>query len=332
MTQRYLAGVALGVLMSATALSGAIAGEEPYVATVCDDTGRTSSWCGSNFGVRALAFPDFYLSAKEYQFTHTNRDETTYRLPTGASVETFRPSAPINQQELCDVLPNARYPSRTATWPGQHAEVIYNTNLTARVPYFNAGYYEWRVVLPKKPRGNLNIALQCAVLKPQEIDVTDCAAEMGERQGPGSCNPAFLNPGRNPVLNATLPRLTAAASPGPWNPASFSPFNLTAYRNPSPYALSFGSGGAISDGPSSSILAGGVNARINLKSCFTKSIFVKQPVSGQVNARGQVESDLEAGDRIFVRLDVPRGHPMDIYCHAQSLKVLGIGDGGTLID
>jgi hypothetical protein len=35
---------------------------------------------------------------------------------------------------------------------------------------------------------------------------------------------------------------------------------------------------------------------------------------------------LEMGDLIYVRIDVPRANTVDVYCHAQSLKVMGIGE------
>ena len=76
----------------------------------------------------------------------------------------------------------------------------------------------------------------------------------------------------------------------------------------------------------SQVLDGGANARILLKTCMDKSIVTKLPVSGQVNALGQEETDLEAGDIIYVRLDVPRQNTVDIYCHAQSVKLAGVGE------
>jgi hypothetical protein len=49
-------------------------------------------------------------------------------------------------------------------------------------------------------------------------------------------------------------------------------------------------------------------------------------VTGQINALGETENDLEAGDLIYVRMDVPRQNTVDIYCHAQSVRVAGIGE------
>jgi hypothetical protein len=57
-----------------------------------------------------------------------------------------------------------------------------------------------------------------------------------------------------------------------------------------------------------------------------KTIVTKLPVTGQVNAENQVEADLEAGDIIYVRMEIPRANTVDVYCHRQSLKVMGIGE------
>ena len=61
----------------------------------------------------------------------------------------------------------------------------------AKTPAGNAGFYEWWIRLPKKPSGEINIVIQCGVLKPNAFAVYDfdsvelCAAETGERIGAG---------------------------------------------------------------------------------------------------------------------------------------------------
>ena len=57
-----------------------------------------------------------------------------------------------------------------------------------------------------------------------------------------------------------------------------------------------------------------------------KSIVTKLPVTGQINAAGETENDLEAGDTIYVRMDVPRQNTVDIYCHSQSVRIQGVGE------
>jgi hypothetical protein len=97
------------------------------------------------------------------------------------------------------------------------------------------------------------------------------------------------------------------------------PFNLTAFKNPGGYTLTIDSKTlCMANNGSMQILDGGPNARILLKACMDKTVVTKLPVTGECNALLQRETDLEAGDLIYIRLDVPRGNTVDIYCHAQS--------------
>ncbi len=288
---RKVMGCSAMVAMLVVAVA-AFAGQEPYVAVVGDDT----------------SIPTFYISPKHFQFTHPNTHPAYEK-------EHFKASQPVLQDEKCVLDPNA-----------------YETNPNARVREGNAGYWEWHIVLPKKPQGNLNVVIQCGILKPQEMDVLECAGETGERQGPGRCNRRFDEPGHNPVHSSALPRLTVKASPGPFSSPGFKkPFNLTAYRNPSNYHFREQHNGRLKNSSSMQVLNGSSGARFVLKACMDKTIFVKIPVTGQLNALGQVEYDLEAGDRVWVRMDIPRGHTMDVYCHAQSVRIQGLGNPITLL-
>jgi hypothetical protein len=326
---------AVSALLAATALaSGAFAGQEPYVATVCDDrsaviessvapNGIQDGYCNNfrsyDIGVRLGAFKNFYMSAKEYQFTHTNFDNAYRPVPTLATFakgENFLASTAINSPEYCNY--DLRLP----------------TNVTARLKAKNSGVYEWTIVLPKKPEGNLNLAIQCGVFKPEETDVMFCAGEEGEIQGPGRCNQALTLPGVSNIVSAGLPMITATAYPGLYTRQfnNYTPFRLTAYRTPSTMAAAFDANGALTNSAVNQVLNGSAGTRMPLKACLTETIFIKQPVTGQVNALGQTESDLESGDYIIVRMDVPRGHTMDLYCHAQSVKIQCIGDPLSLLD
>jgi len=61
-----------------------------------------------------------------------------------------------------------------------------------------------------------------------------------------------------------------------------------------------------------------------------KSVVTKLPVTGQVNALLEAENELQEGDLIYVRIDIPgggtNGNKVDIYCHAQSVRLAGVGD------
>ena len=236
-----------------------------------------------------------------------------YTRVGGAGCEQFRSQTSATQPEICDV-------SGT------------NGLRNAKTPAGNAGFYEWWIRLPKKPSGEINIVIQCGVVKPSAFAayhydaVKFCAAETGERIGAGVCVRQGVDPGVSPVLNTALPRIKAMAYPGYFN-IDFAPFNLTAFKNPSAYTLVFDPvSQAMSNNGNSQVLDGGSNTRIMLKTCMEKAVVTKLPVTGQINALGQEEADLEAGDFIHVRMDVPRQNTVDIYCHAQSARLQGVGE------
>jgi len=288
----------------------AMAGEDPYIAIVGNDQ---------------TAADTFYFSDKYTQFMY---DQTVFGVDvcftkTGVpqSCEIFKAQTPVIQPEVCDLAATVKTPP----FPG-------NRGLkNAKTPAGNSGWYEWWIRVPKKPSGEINIVIQCGVIKPNAFAVYGydavelCAAETGERIGAGVCVRQEVDPGVSPVIKEALPKITAIAYPGPYN--DFSPFHLTAFKNPSAYSLTFDPvSGAMSDNGNSQVLDGTSNARILLKACMDKTIVTKLPVTDQINSMGEAETDLEAGDLIKVRMDVPRQNSVDIYCHEQSARLMGVGE------
>jgi hypothetical protein len=232
----------------------------------------------------------------------------------GSGQEQFRSQTLNSSVEVCDATTAAR---------GLRS---------AKTPAGNSGFYEWYIRVPKKPDGEINIVIECAVVKPNAVAVYReqaielCAAETGERIGAGTCVRQEVDAGVSPVIQAALPKITAMVFPGPFS-VNFAPFHLTAFKNPGTYSLALDAvTGAISNSTNSQILDGSANAQILLKACMDKTIITKLPVTGQVNQAGETENDLEAGDLIWVRMDVPRQNTVDIYCHAQSVRLAGIGE------
>lgn len=306
----------IGCLLALAMVSTAFAGEDPYIAVVGNDIDANG----------------FYFSEKYEQFLY---DQDYIGVPVcwggfpgttpqtrvgGPGCEQFRSNTLNNQPEICDA----------SGFINNWGDYTFFGEPNAKVGKQNAGYFEWWIRLPKKPDGEINIVLQCGVLKPNAFAfegfeaVLKCAAETGERIGTGFCTRDDVEPGVNPIVNGALPRLTAIAYPGPYS-LGFTPFNLTAYRNPSSYVLTLNDS-AMKDSSSLQVLDGSINARVLLKSCMDKSVLVKIPVDGQVNAKGQTEAALEAGDLIQVRLDIPNNNTVDIYCHSQSARLQGIGE------
>jgi len=289
----------------------AMAGEDPYIAIVDND----------------ILANTFYFSPKYTQFLY---DQPYISVPVcfkkggvPEECEIFKAKTSINQPEVCDY---------TGTGTGGNVPpFIDRGNKNAKTPAGNSGWYDWWIRLPKKPDGEINIVIQCGVVKPNAFAVYGydavalCAAETGERVGVGVCVRQEVDPGVNPLITAALPKLTAIAYPGPYN--DFTPFHLTAFKNPSSYTLTFDAvTSAMSNNTSSQALDGSSNARILLKTCMDKTVVTKLPVTGQLNALGEAETDLEAADMIYVRLDVPRQNTVDVYCHAQSARLAGIGE------
>ena len=126
------------------------------------------------------------------------------------------------------------------------------------------------------------------------------------------------------------------AYPGPYAIESWTPFNLTAFKNPGKYELttekipdlqaSPTDECAMTNSSSLQVLDGSTSSRILLKSCMDKCVVAKIPVTDQINALGQTEQDLEAGDLIYVKMAIPINNTVDVYCHAQSAKIAGIGE------
>jgi hypothetical protein len=302
-------------------VSAAFAGEDPYIGIVGNDSD----------------FNSFYFSQKHQQFLF---DQETIDVPVcfgsfppftpqtrvgAAGCEQFRSNKPINQPEICDV--------GGTVIDFFKGDFEYFGNPNAVITKQNAGWFEWWIRLPKKPSGEINICIQCGVLKPNTftpftgfLAVEECAAETGERIGTGWCTQDQVEPPMNPIVNTALPRITAIAYPGPYAPVDFKPFKLTAYKNPSNYALTNNVDGKMTDSNSLQILDGSTSARILLKSCMDKCVVAKIPVTGQVNSDNEEESDLEAGDLIYVKMAVPINNTVDIYCHAQSARIAGIGE------
>ncbi len=339
----------IGCLLALVMVSAAFAGEDPYVAIVGNDA---VSGVGLGNGV---ANP-FYFSQKHQQFLYDqdlisvpvcwgefplNNPQTRVTfgacsplIPNDCGCEQFRSNKQIDKPEVCDrngqVTEGQGNDPDTFTFFGEP---------NAMIGKQNAGYFEWFIRLPKKPSGEINICIQCGVLKPDTFAVISelnnsfdainlCAAETGERIGTGFCTRDQVAPGTNPIVAGALPTITAIAYPGPYS-LGFAPFNLTAYKNPGPYGGADRGGDAIDNMTATAafqLLNGTAASRVLLKACMDKCVVAKIPVTGQVNAAAQTEADLEPGDLIYVRLDVPITNTVDIYCHSQSVRLAGVGE------
>jgi hypothetical protein len=321
---KRLTSVAVAVGLVVGAASTTWAGQEPYVGAVGEDDQMNT----------------YYLEPKLWAWLHSETtSDTTWRWD-GDEVwdvdfdnevdpaEIFQVSSGIivNHPEVCikpqEVLNGIPGPANNdLLWEGE-------LEPTAWLTHGNEGWYKWRINLPKKPRGNINIVVQCGILKDNSYTypnaIEECAGETGEKLGPGVCTRANDVKGTQVMLLAGLPKVTAVAFPDPSR--GVDPFHLTSFKTPSFYALGFKPDGSLKPVQSSHVILDGSNAsRISLKACQPESMYVKIPVNGQINGLGETEVPLEAGEEIEVTLQFPDGHPMDIYCNKYSVKLMGLG-------
>jgi len=282
----------------------ALAGQEPFVATVGPDSGSADGL----FPTGSDRDLDFYISPKLRQFTE--HDCTADSFPgesftahTGANATGG--ARVLNQPEICDTAGQ--------TFGG----FVFRGDWNARVPGQNSGSYRWKIALPKKPNGPINIVLECGILKPQQFGVDGfeavkrCAGYTGERvtgcsslQEPvGSVTPARLPNITARAFSVNLPPLADGTRGFVW---------LNAYQNPGSYTST------LSLNQSADV----VHRRIVLKACQDKTIVAQLPIV-------EGEQLLEQGDIIEVTLNVPGGtggNQLDIYCGRDSLKIQGIGE------
>jgi len=324
----------LAILLAMVFVVPAFAGEEPYKAAVWNDN----------------HIPYFHISPKVYQFTHPN---TAYYDDCKDVLDPFDPRVDPDKCEIDDgvaICPSKcqeGFNSKTAAFQpevccAQKVAVASDTIPVIECPDYedhgktaltgagNSGWYEWVIALPKKPEGEINLEIQCGVLKPNSWDflhydaIMSCAAETGEPIGSGMCTRVS----KGLLKSAALPKITVTAVPGCQN--DFEKFNLTAYRNPGDYIVTQVNG-KLANNASTQILNGTNRARIALKPCMEKTVLIKWPTEGTVNAMGQTEANLEAGDLIKVRMDIPTANTVDIYCGKYSVTLGGIGEPSTLL-
>jgi len=290
----------LACTLAAAAMSiagAALAGQEPYLATVGADSGDLESPPAFTNPADPKRDLDFYVSPKIRQFTQHRC--TGDGIAVGESFQAFTlingggSLRPITQPEVCDLSGN------------RIGGFVFRGDWQARVTGQNQGSYRWRVALPKKPNGPINVVLECGIIKPQQFSpfgfkvTEDCAGYTGE----DVVGCSSIQDPLGSVTPARLPRLVVQGIP------AFAPntrINLSAYQNPGSYFHTVP-------------LNGGENSRIMLKACQDKTVVVALPL----------DYDFEAGDLIEVTLNIPggaAGNKLDIYCGRDSLKIQGIGE------
>jgi hypothetical protein len=289
----------LAVMLVICMVSAALA--EDYIAVVGNDSEANSFYFSfqdllnmhdqNQLGVLVCdpgsLFPDAY--------------NMPYHPSYGAGCEQFRSNSPVIQPEVCDV---------NGKWHGVRLNPQFEDggNKNARVSYSSAGWYEWYVRLPVQPTRDIRLVLRCGVLMANEFaflhyDSVKCPEPHSEDFCYAYTGADVDKSGEiieNSMIIGTLPKITAKAYPGP--NSTFAPFILTAR--------------SINGWPNQ-LLNGSPRTRIVLESCTDTEIVVAMPTA---------KKTLEAGDLIYLRMDIPNHVKKytDLYCHEQSLKVMGL--------
>jgi hypothetical protein len=303
----------IAILLAMVFVVPAFAGEEPYKAVVWDDYDLGQD-------------EPFYISAKEAQFLHSG---------TAYPCETFQHSSLIAKPEVCCTQYTKDQNECPCVDPSSTDPEDCAFTENYMVGFNNPGWYKWAIQLPKKPEGELNIEIECGIVKPNQFEIWKldpafeaidiCAAETGEVTSGCIRTKNYLKP-------EALPTLAVMAYHG-CQGDGFDPFYLTAYRTPAAYGVSHTNtgymqvlNGDVDTDPVAVGIQGDPKTRIALKPCMEKSIMIKYPVAGWMNAAGQQETDLQAGDIILVTLQIPKANTVDIYCNKYSVKIGGIGE------
>ena len=181
----------------------------------------------------------------------------------------------------------------------------YNSHLATA---FNSYFFEWQIVLQKKPQTDLNLSIRDCVLKFNSFTLFGTSPlEGAEQTGRISM---FGMPGSIWITTAN-PTITANAYPGPNAP--FVPhFNLDARKLPGLDLVAM-------DG-----------VFYTSKGLWEETIVLVMPETGVLNAHnGTPMFRLRSGDRIRVRVDIPEDSTANINYGEDNVSINYVGIHGT---
>ena len=176
---------------------------------------------------------------------------------------------------------------------------------------FNEYWFEWQMVLQKKPQTDLNLNIVDCVVKPNASTLFGASPYEGaEQTGRYS---GFMSPGTFWFVNGN-PKITVWAVPGPNAPEAFKaagPVLMDARTIP---------------GLETRLLS---EALYTSKGLWDESIVIIMPETGVNNANGDAQFRLRSGDRIKVRVDIPEMSTADIRYGKDNVSVRYIAIHGT---
>jgi len=173
---------------------------------------------------------------------------------------------------------------------------------------FNEYFFEWQIVLQKKPQTDLDVSIRDCVLKFNSFTLFGTSPlEGAEQTGRISM---FGMPGSwwNPTAN---PRMTVTALPGPNAPASFAPFIMDARTHPNLVVVPM------------------YEALYTSKGIWEESIVLVMPETLVLSQNGDIQTRLRSGDRIMVRIDISEASTANINYGEDNVSINYVGIHGT---
>lgn len=173
---------------------------------------------------------------------------------------------------------------------------------------FNEYFFEWQIVLQKKPQTDLDVSIRDCVLKFNSFTLFGTSPlEGAEQTGRISM---FGMPGSwwNTTAN---PRMTVTAIPGPNAPASFTPFIMDARTHPDLAVVPM------------------IRALYTSKGLWEESIVLVMPETLVLSQNGDVQTRLRSGDRIRVRVDISEASTANINYGEDNVSINYVGIHGT---
>ena len=184
---------------------------------------------------------------------------------------------------------------------------------TRRDPYlshmitaWNGGWFEWQIMLQKKPDTDLDINIRDCVLKMNSF------TPFGDEPFEGASQTGrYIMPwGQSFWLIDSNPRISVVAFPGQYG--NIAPGTVLDCRTtPGLHLLPL------------------LDQLYTSKALWEESVVVVMPEDGEVNLSGQVLRRLEAGDMIRIRVDVPTENTVDLYYGQDNVVVKYVGVHGS---
>ena len=171
---------------------------------------------------------------------------------------------------------------------------------------WNGGWFEWWIVIQKKPDTDLDINIRDCVLKMNSF------TPFGDEPFEGASQTGrYIMPwGQSFWLLDSNPRITVMAYPGEYG--NIAPGTVLDCRTtPGLHLLPL------------------LDQLYTSKALWEESVVVVMPEDGEVNLSWQVLRRLEAGDMIRIRVDVPTENTVDLYYGQDNVVVKYVGVHGS---